>query len=117
MRKLIRLIALLLVLTFPISVQASSARSKRAIPVLSFSGKTATCSVRVSGESTTDAISVTVKLWKGSSCIATWIDSGTGSLKFSATKTVSSSGEYTLTADAVIAGTALSTVSATATCS
>lgn len=117
MRKMIRLVALLLVLTFPISVQASSARVKRALPALSFSGKTATCSVTVLGGDATDPISVTVKLWKGSSCIATWNDSGTGSLKFSATKTVSSSGEYKLTADAIIAGTALSTVSATASCS
>lgn len=52
----------------------------------------------------TDKIEVIVKLWQGSSCIATWNTSGTGYINFSRSKTVIKGGEYTLKADVTING-------------
>lgn len=95
---------LLLALMLPITAQAAP-RSPRATPSISFSGTTAT-----------DSISLTAKLWKGSECIATWTASGTGTLKFSKTKTVEKGSTYKLTADATVNGTKLPTASATGTC-
>lgn len=106
---------LLLALMLPITAQAAP-RSSSAKPSLSFSGTTATCKVTVYGTGTKDSISLTAKLWKGSECIATWTASGTGTLKFSKTKTVEKGSTYKLTADATVNGTKLSTASATGTC-
>lgn len=77
---------LLLALMLPITAQAAP-RYSQARPSLSFSGTT-----------------------------ATWTASGTGTLKFSKTKTVEKGSTYKLTADATVNGTKLSTTSATGTC-
>lgn len=106
---------LLLALMLPITAQAAP-RSSRATPSISFSGTTATYKVTVRGDSTSDSISLTAKLWKGSECIATWTASGTGTLNFSKTKIVEKGSTYKLTADATVNGTKLSTASATGTC-
>lgn len=106
---------LLLALMLPITAQAAP-RYPKVVPSISFSGTTATCKVTVRGDSTSDGISLTAKLWKGSECITTWTASGTGTLKFSKTKTVEKGSTYKLTADATVNGTKLPTASATGTC-
>lgn len=106
---------LLLALMLPITAQAAP-RYPKVAPSISFSGTTATCKVSVRGDSTSDSISLTAKLWKGSECIATWTASGTGTLNFSKTKTVEKGSTYKLTADATVNGTKLPTASATGTC-
>lgn len=116
MKRAALIVTILIVLIFPTPAQASTARASQVLPSLSFNGKTAECSVTILGEYAKDEIVVIVKLWKGSSCIETWNDSGTGHMEFSATKTVSSSGQYKLTADVTINGTALPTASAAAYC-
>lgn len=105
----------LLMLVFPFSAQATQ-RSAMVKPNITFSGTTATCSVSVIGNSAKDSISLTVKLYSGNACIATWTDSGSGNLNFSRTKTVQKGSTYKLTADVSINGTALSTASTTGTC-
>lgn len=115
MKRTVFAVLLLLALVFPVSAQAAQ-RLAIARPSITFSGTTATCSVSARGNSTKDSISLTAKLYNGSTCIATWTDSGTGSLNFSKTKTVQSGNTYKLTADVTINGTALATASASGTC-
>ena len=116
MKKSVSIFLLLVALLIPISAQAASLRTSRVYPSLSFDGTTATCSVYVSGNKTTDSIALTAKLWQGSKCIATWSSSGTGYLNFSKTKAVSSGSSYKLTADVTINGNALDTASASGMC-
>ena len=116
MKKSIRAILLLIALLIPVCARAASPRTSRVYPSLSFDGTTATCSVYISENKTTDSIALTAKLWQGSKCIATWSSSGTGHLNFSKTKTVSSGSSYKLTADVTINGNALDTVSKSGTC-
>ena len=116
MKKSISAILLLIALLIPVSAQAASPRTSRVYPSLSFDSTTATCSVYISGNKTTDSIALTAKLWQGSKCITTWHASGTGDLNFSKTKTVSSGSSYKLTADVTINGNALDTASASGTC-
>lgn len=85
-------------------------------PSLTFSGTTASCSVRVSGTNAKDSISVTMKLWDGSECIRTWTGSGTVLVSLSKTATVAKGHTYTLTVDAVIAGVSQPRTSASGTC-
>lgn len=116
MRKTALLLAVLMVLTIPVFAFADNTRTVQVAPRLSFSGSTATCSVRVYGENTADSITAPVKLWDGGTCLETWYPSGTGSLSFSTTKAVTSGRQYKLTVDATINGVALTTVSTTGTC-
>lgn len=82
------------------------ARSLEYTPVLIFDGTTAKCSMSVSGNSKTDEISVMLKLWCGSTCLATWEKSGCFYLSMSVTETVTKGYTYRLTADVTINGKA-----------
>lgn len=116
MKKIACLLAAFLVLTIPIYANAASLRVTHVAPTLSFSGTTATCAVKIVAEDSAYPISATVKLWQGNDCIATWYPSGTGSLNFSGTKTVTSGLQYTLTVDATVNGSTIPTRSITRTC-
>lgn len=115
MKKVVFTALFLFLIAIPVSAQAAQ-RSTASIPNIAFSGTTATCTVSVNGDSANDSISLTVKLYQGNECIATWTDSGNGKLRFSRTKSVQSGKTYKLTADVTINGTALGTTSATGTC-
>lgn len=115
MRKFALLLALLL-LVLPITANATTPRLINIKPGISFNGTNATCTVSVTGDSMKDEIEMVVKLWQGTSCIATWKTSGTGYIAFSQNKTVTKDKEYTLTADVSINGVAQTTSSFTSKC-
>lgn len=113
-----RTVALLLVvvLILSVSVQAT-AKIQTISPLLQFSGKTANCYVEVSADKATDKIEITASLWRGSTCLETWTESGYEYVYLSESKTVSISGvTYKLTADVTINGKALPQVESTAKC-
>ena len=100
MRK--RMLAMMMVLVLALSLAAQAAgpmRAPSAKPKLTFSGTIATCSATVSGDKTTDRIAAAMRLWKGNTCLETWIKRGTGTVKFSETTTVSRGATYKLTVD------------------
>lgn len=113
-----RIFVLSIVLMLLISVTAQAVASPRAAgkPSLTISGTTASCSVRVSGGSANDSVSVVMKLWDGNECIHTWTGSGTMVVSLSKTATVTKGHSYTLTVDAVIAGVSQPRTSAYGTC-
>lgn len=120
MWKRIILVALALLLAAPTAVYAAapetvSPLSYKATPSLSFEGTVAICTATVHGSSS-DSISVVMRLWQGNACIATWSASGTGSLELTKSKTVTSGVLYKLTVDATVNGVALSTVTAEGSC-
>lgn len=112
MKKLALLMALLLFI-LPVTANAATTRYVNIRPGIDFDGTVATCTVSVTGNSMKDEIEIVVKLYKGSNCIATWSESGTGYLNFLKNKTVSKGTEYTLTAEVEINGTMQPPVSIT----
>ena len=116
MRKTAFLLAIILVLFLPFAVQAAMPAEVpplvlKIYPGLTFEGTTAKCSVTVIADKTNDKITVTTKLWKGSSCIAIWNSSGNGYVNVAYTKNVTSGATYKLTVDVTINGIPEPTVS------
>ena len=114
-RALVILVALALILAIP--ANAAQGRTANVIPGLSFSGTTATCTVLVSGDYSTDEIFLVVELWQESSVVDTWNEEGEGYINFSETAKVSKDKSYTLKVYPVINGQELSMASITKTCS
>lgn len=106
MRKLVCFLLVLVILVLPVAASAATARTANIRLSLSYSGATATCAVVAVSDYTTDEITCVLKLWQGSTCVATWYGYGSGYLHMSKTKNVTSGVEYTLTADVVINGVA-----------
>lgn len=116
MRKRAIIFALAIVMLLSMSVYAVEGRSRSITPGLSFTNKTANCSLEVIGDNSSDSISATIKLCRGTEVLETWYESGDGYIFFSDTYTVNKTGTYKLTADVTINGTTYPTVSKTATC-
>ena len=106
MRKTALLLALVLLFSVPLSAQAAAPRSIPIRSEISYSGNVATCTVRISGYSESDQLEATIKLWRGSSCIATWNESGTGYINFSDTATITPGKTHKLTIDWWVTGVA-----------
>ena len=108
--------ALLLVFVLGLTAQAAPMRVPATSPRILFSGTKATCTVIVRGEKINDSISVTAKLWQGSTCLNTWRESGTQLVTLSRSTTVEKGKTYTLTADVTVNGGNQATKSVTKTC-
>ena len=118
MRKkiIVAILLLLLIITIPVTVYATTPRSCSVFPSLSFSSRTATCKVNITGYSSSDNIELIVKLWNGTMCLKTWTDDGFGYILFKETYNVTGGGEYTLTADITINGSPEPQISISETC-
>lgn len=112
MRKMALFLAVVLLLSvFALPAQAAQPRISSVIPELTISGNTATCNVQVIGDDTSDVVKATIKLWRGSTCVATWNRQSTGYIFFSQTKNVATGYTYTLTVDASVNGESFPRVS------
>lgn len=107
---------LILLLCVPLTTYAATARLSAIFANISFTGTTANCSATILADDSSDTISATMKLWNGSTCLATWTGTGKGSLSMAKSKAVTSGLEYKLTIDAVIDGSKFGTVSKFGTC-
>ena len=113
-----RFFAILFAVMMVLAVPAKAAtRVTGAVPTLSFSGTTANCGITVMADHTTDTIEVTLKLWHGTRCLATWTADGPGYLRIKETTTVTSGLTYRLTADIILNDVAQPQVSVSARCS
>ncbi len=104
MKKIALLLAVAIVMPVPMSVYAATPKMIGIMPNLSFDGTVAQCSLRVTGNSTSEHIEATIQLWQGNRCIATWYDSGNGYLFFSTTQKAVRGESHILTADISING-------------
>ena len=116
MRKIALLLALIIVISMPISAQAATPRARIISPAISYSGNTATCTARIIWTSTSNYLEATIKLWNGNSCIKTWDATGYGYILFSETATVVTGNTYTLTVDLSVDGVAQTTSSISKKC-
>lgn len=116
MRKIAIILAIVILMSIPVTANAATPRSVGIMPNLEFENKTANCVVYITGNSMSESIYITVKLWYGNSCVATWTDNGKGILHFSETHNVTNKGEYKLSVDAIIGGQKYDTVSVKNSC-
>ena len=107
-----------LILMLSMSVSALSPLSDTFSPSLSFDGTTAICEIDIWGNSSSDKISVTVKLWHGNTCLKTWTQSDTQYLFFSEeySNEIEAGERYRMMVSYTIAGKTYPTVSVYATC-
>ena len=111
------LMAFVLVIVSVIPSMAMSPEKASQITMsLSFSGTTATCAAQVKGNNASDTVSMTVKLWKGNTCLKTWTASGSGNVSLSRTAIVSHGQTYKLTVNSKINGVTQPQKSITRTC-
>ena len=83
---------------------------------LSFDGSQAICAAWYTANSTSDALDVTLSLYRGNTLVASWNKTGTGSTSLSKRCTVQSGKTYTLVMQCSINGVAQPTLSTTKTC-
>lgn len=95
---------------------AAEPRAVTIVPDLSFDGTTANCVVHIMGNSTNEEMDATIRLYRGSTLIATWYAEGNGYIFFEKTKTVTKGYTYKLTVDLTIDGEACTPVYVTGNC-
>ena len=118
MRKIALILAVVMLMTaLATPALAAQPRAVTIIPELDFDGYTATCSVRIAGNSTSDKMVAAIRLWRGNNLLAaTWTATGNGYIFFSRQTTVIKGQTYRLTVDLTINGEACSQVYVTGTC-
>lgn len=113
MRKIALLLALVMMVSIPLSVHAATPRTINIRPSISYNGNIAACTARIVGNSTSDHLEATIKLWRGNSCIQTWEEAGNGNIFFFETVKVIPEIAHTLTVDLWVNGVAQDRVSIT----
>lgn len=116
MKKIALLLAIVLILSTPLSAHAAEPRMLSIYPGISFSGTTAECSLAVTGDYADDEIDVVIKLWRGSTCLRTWYASGEGYVFWEDTATVTKGQTYKLTVDVTVNDVLKPRVSTSGTC-
>ena len=110
MKKIALLLAIVLFVATPLTVQAATPRFTSIFPEISFTGTTANCTVRIFADNMSKEIEATIKLWHGTTCLETWYVTGIGYLSWRDTATIASSNTYRLSVDATIDGRVLDQV-------
>ena len=116
MKKIAMLLAIVLLVATPLTVQAATPRLINISPELSFTGTTANCTVRVFADYTTQEIEATITLWHGNSWIERWEVSADGYFSWHDTVPVTSGNTYRLSVDVSIDGEDLDQVYISKTC-
>ena len=111
MRKVALVLAIVILLSTPLTVQAATPRLISISPELVIDGYMAYLSVGVVGNNGYEDVDATIKLWREDTCIKTWFASGDGYIHWDTTTYVAKGYTYTMTVDATIDGVAMSRVS------
>lgn len=110
MKKTALLLAIILLISMPLSVSAAS-NALTINPTLGFTGTTAECEVMVVGNNTSELIEVTMKLMRGTYCEASWNSSGYGYVYMYEEENVTKNITYTLVIEVTVNGVASTPVS------
>ena len=103
MRKVALLMAIVLIISMPLTVSAAP-RTLGISPLLEFEGTTATCEVEVVGNNTSEHIEVVMKLMDGTSCVKAWMDDGYGYVYMLTYANVTKGKTYTLRIEVTVNG-------------
>lgn len=116
MKKRICSVIAVVALILTISVHALEPRAIIAVPILSFRGTTACCSVICRGNSDSDEVSATLTLYQGTTRLDSWSGSGVGQVEVSGEYTAISGKSYKLVASCSVNGKLQPSVATTNTC-
>ena len=97
------LLAITIILMVPLTAYATP-RTTTAVPQLIFDGTTATCQANVAGNSESEYITVTMRLWRGNRLLETWTADGYGYVFLTQTATVTQGKSYRLAVNYTING-------------
>lgn len=115
MKKRVFIVALISLLLLAVPAQATT-RAIGALPLISFNGNTATCSVTIVSHSPKDKVVAEIELWQGENFVTSWEDSSTVTLWFEETAQVTSGKAYMLKVTYTINGGPEQFASASGTC-
>ena len=110
MKKRFFCMSLILVMLLSVSAHAIQSRSITSVPHLSFDGNNASCVIQIVGDKMTDEISATMELRCGSDLIASWNQSGPGTVDMSKNAAVRKGKAYTMVVNFSVNGTKRSQV-------
>lgn len=101
-----RMLAIITVLAMLLTVPALAltARMTSVKPTLTFDEDIANCRVAVFGDTSTDEITASIRLYENGCCIESWYEEATGYLIFTDSVDVIAHHTYELAVDAVIDG-------------
>lgn len=116
MKKRVCSIVAVLLLVLSVTVQAVEPRAISPVPVLSFNGTTASCSVDCISTNDNDRIAATMTLSQGGDVVKEWRGTDYGSLFLSGSCSVKRGKAYTLTVSYSVNGVTKPNVSVTGTC-
>lgn len=115
MRKTALLLAIILLISIPLSVSAEP-RALGITPALVFDGTTAKCEAAVVGNNTSEYIEVTMKLKWGIFTLETWTSSGYGYVYMLEEHSVNKGWTYKLVVEVAVNGVESSPVYVEGTC-
>lgn len=115
MKKLAFLMALILIVSIPVSANAATVRMVDIYPSITFQDDVAYCSIAFYGDSQSDQITARIKLYEDGVFKAAWPVSGYGSFTFSRQAYATRGCTYTLVVEATINGVERSPYSITKT--
>ena len=117
MKKVAFLLALILVVSMPLSTLAATPRQDANYAVsLTFSGTTANCKAEVVTANESYYCVITMKLFCGNQLVKQWSQSQNGSFEMQRTCTVTKGQTYKLTMELMVNGTSRPSRSVTKTC-
>ena len=115
MRKVALFLAIVLVISTPLTVSAAP-RMLTINPTLAFDGTTAACEVAVVGNNMSEHIEVVMKLMHGTSCVKAWMNDDYGYVYMLAYANVIRGQTYTLLIEVKVNGVAQQPVYINGTC-
>ena len=112
MRKIAFILAIVLILSIPLSVQAVEPKMTSIHPRISLDGATVTCTVTAVADNMSEYLEATIRLYRAGNLVATWYEDGYGYINWTKTRNVPQGYTYTLTVDLTVDGDAVPQVSA-----
>ena len=112
MRKIAFVLAVILVLSMPLSVLAVQPREITVYPTISVNATLATFSVQATGNNMSEYLKATIRLYRDNLLIGSWYVDGYGYIDFTETKVVRSGYTYKVTVDLTVNGVAVPQASA-----
>ena len=103
MRKIALCLAIFLVIAMPLTVSAAP-RALGISPTLAFDGTTAACEVLVTGNNTSEHITVVMKLMHGNTCVKAWMNDDYGCVYMLTYANVTKGQTYTLRIEVSVNG-------------
>lgn len=112
MKKIAFVLAIVMVLSMPLSAKAAEPRMTTVYPTISVNATLATFGVQAIGDNMSEYLKATIRLYRENTLIGSWYVDGYGYIDFSETKSVRSGYTYKLTVDLTVDGVAVPQVTA-----